>query len=165
MRPLRKLIPKRARDRILGAMARAGFAIGRALPRGLGLALFSFLGAFCYYVMSNDRKRTIENLRFVFGGEWSEKKIRRTAKDVFRSLGKNLFDAVNLNTMSDAKLYKTVSNDGLESLEAVKRGGRGGCLSPPIWDVLRCFCITSRATGLTAWWSGGSSTIWQSMRS
>jgi KDO2-lipid IV(A) lauroyltransferase len=136
VRPLRKFIPKKIRRGILGAMAGAGYAIGRAMPRGLGLMLFSFVGTICYYVMSNDRKRTIDNLRFVFGGEWDEKKIRSTAKAVFRSLGKNLFDAVNLNTMSDGKLYKTVSDDGLESLEAVKRGGKGGVF---ITAHLGCF--------------------------
>jgi KDO2-lipid IV(A) lauroyltransferase len=140
VRPLRKFIPKKIRHGALGLMARAGFAIGRAIPRRIGLALFSFAGTICYYVMSSDRKRTIDNLKFVFGGEWDEKKIRSTAKAVFQSIGKNLFDAVNLGTMSDERFDNTVSHDSFESMETIAQGGKGGVF---ITAHLGCFELLS----------------------
>ena len=125
MRPIRKFFPKPWRDFLLGLAAKTGFALGRVIPRGIGLALFSFLGTLCYYILSSDRKTTVKNLRFVFGQEWSEKKIRITAKAVFGMLGKNLFDAVNLNTMSGEKFYGTVSHDSLDCVDAAKARGKG----------------------------------------
>jgi KDO2-lipid IV(A) lauroyltransferase len=128
VRPLRKFIPKRVRHFFLGWAARIGFALGRMLPRRAGLVFFSCLGALCYYLLSRDRKRTLDNLRFVFGGEWSEKKIRATAKAVFMSLGKNLFDAIKLDTLSAEKFDETITHDSLDSMESAKRGGKGGVL-------------------------------------
>jgi len=128
VRPIRKFIPKPWRDFLLGLGAKTGFAIGRAIPRGIGLALFSFFGTLCYYILANDRKLTINNLRFVFRQEWDDKKIRATSKAVFRTLGKNLFDAVNLDTMKAEKFDKTVSHDSLDGMNAIKAGGKGGVL-------------------------------------
>jgi len=128
VRPIRKFFPKPWRDFLLGLAAKTGFAIGRMIPRWVGLALFSFLGTLCYYILSNDRKLTVNNLRFIFGDEWDEKKIRSTSKSVFKSLGKNLFDAVHLDTMNADKFDKTISHDSLDGMNAIKAGGRGGVL-------------------------------------
>jgi len=125
MRPIRKYFPKRWRDFLLGLAAKAGYAAGRSFPRGIGLALFSLLGALCYYIMSNDRKLTVNHLRLVFGQEWGDKKISATAKAVFRSIGKNLFDGVKLNTMSDGRFFGTVSHDSFDCVDAAKARGKG----------------------------------------
>ncbi|MDR0331202.1 MAG: hypothetical protein LBH93_05790, partial [Chitinispirillales bacterium] len=125
MRPLRKFIPRRVRHALLGWAARLGFAIGKTLPRGAGLMLFSLLGALCYRVLREDRRRTADNLRAVFGNEWSEKKIRAVSIEVFRSLGKNLFDAISLEAMSAEKFDKTVSHDSLEALAKARDRGKG----------------------------------------
>jgi KDO2-lipid IV(A) lauroyltransferase len=106
-------------------MAKTGFAIGQALPRKFGLALFSSAGALCYYLLSKDRKRTVSNLKLIFGDEWCNKKIHITAKKVFRSIGKNLFDAIKLNTLSAEKFDRIVSHDPIDSWEAAKTSGKG----------------------------------------
>jgi len=136
VRPIRKFIPKPVRHFLLGCAVKTGFAVGRVTPRGIGLALFSFLGTLCYYLLSRDRKLTVSNLRFIFGQEWSEKKIRATAKAVFKSIGKNLFDAVNLDTMRDKKFDATISHDSLDGMSAAKAGGKGAVL---ITAHLGCF--------------------------
>ncbi|MDR2694499.1 MAG: hypothetical protein LBB74_09850 [Chitinispirillales bacterium] len=125
MRPLRKFIPRRVRHRILGWMARAGFAIGRSLPRAVGLALFSFIGTVCYRVMGADRRTTVNNLRLVFGNEWNEKKIRAVSRDVFRSQGKNLFDAVHLSAAKADVFDKAVSHDSLYGIAQACGRGKG----------------------------------------
>jgi len=123
MRSLRKLIPRRIRHRLLGWAAKAGFAIGRALPRPIGLSLFSALGTLCYYLLNTDRRVTVKNLKFVFGNEWNKKKIHTVARTVFRSQGKNLFDAVHLGAVKDNVFDNIVSHDSLyEVAEACGRG-------------------------------------------
>ena len=125
MRPLRKLIPKSIRNRLLGWMAKAGFAIGRALPRKIGLGLFSFLGWACYYILGSDRRSTVKNLTFVFGNEWSKKKIRAVAQAVFMSQGKNLFDAVYLGATKADVFDNIVSHDSLFHIAQACERGKG----------------------------------------
>lgn len=125
MRPLRKFIPKRIRRGLLGWAAKAGFAIGRALPRRIGLSLFSFLGWVCYYLLHSDRRRIVSNLKYVFGSEWDDKKIRSVAREVFRSQGKNLFDAVYLGAAKAAVFDNIVSHDSLYKVAQACGRGKG----------------------------------------
>jgi len=125
MRPLRKFIPKRVRHKLLGWAAKAGLAIGRALPRPVGLAIFSFLGTLCYYLLHSDRRKAVNNLRFVFGNEWDEKKIRSVARAVFRSQGKNLFDAVHLSAAKANVFDNIVSHDSLYRVAQACGRGKG----------------------------------------
>jgi Kdo2-lipid IVA lauroyltransferase/acyltransferase len=119
----RKLIPRPIRHALLGWAAKAGFFIGRAIPRKIGLPLFSFLGMLCYYVLHTDRRLTVDHLNFVFGKEWNEKKIRAVAHAVFRSLGKNLFDSVYFGAIKADVLDRVVSHDTLYNV--AQAGGRG----------------------------------------
>ncbi len=123
MYKFRKLIPRPIRHALLGWFAKAGFVVGRNLPRHIGLPLFSFLGTLCYYTLRTDRRLTVDNLRFVFGNEWDEKKIRAVARAVFRSLGKNLFDSVHLGAIKAEVLDRIVSHDTL--YDVAQAGGRG----------------------------------------
>lgn len=149
MKPLRKYIPKRLRHFLLGWMARLGFFLGRITPRFIGLAMFSFLGSVCYYLLARDRGLTIRNLKFIFGNDdnrennnekWSNKKIRAVSKQVFKNLGKNIFDAIKLNTLSEKKYNAIVSHDDFAPLDVAVRGGKGGIL---IMAHLGCFDIFS----------------------
>lgn len=125
---MKKIFPKKFRHFLLGWAARLGFALGKVIPRRIGLALFSAVGTVCYYLLAKDRKRTVKNLRFVFGKEWSERKIRATSKAVFSMLGKNLFDALHLDTMRAKKFNQTISHDSLDSMAAAREGGKGAVL-------------------------------------
>jgi KDO2-lipid IV(A) lauroyltransferase len=125
MRSLRYLIPRRVRHRILGWLARVGFAAGRALPRSVGLTLFSCIGTVCYYLLRTDRRTTVNNLRFIFGNEWDEKKIRAVSRAVFRSKGKNLFDAVHLGAAKADIFDGIVSHDSLYDIAQANGRGKG----------------------------------------
>jgi Kdo2-lipid IVA lauroyltransferase/acyltransferase len=125
MRPLRKFIPRRIRHALLGWAAKKGFAAGRALPRPIGLTLFSSLGTLCYYLLNTDRRLTIKNLRFIFGNEWNEKKIRNVARTVFRLQGKNLFDAVHLGAAKEDVFDRIVSHDSLYDIAEARGRGKG----------------------------------------
>jgi len=133
---LKKIFPRKFRHFLLGLLAKSGFATGKMLPRSIGLALFSAAGAVCYYLLPKDRKQTIRNLKIVFGEEWSDKKIRATAKAVFVSLGKNLFDAVHLKTVRAKKFYQAFTHDDLSCIAEVKKEGKGAVF---ITAHLGCF--------------------------
>jgi len=125
MSSLRKLIPRRIRHSLLGWAAKAGFAIGRALPRPIGLPIFSFLGTLSYYLLNTDRRLAVKHLTFVFGNEWSKKKIRAVAREVFRSQGKNLFDAVHLGATKADVFDRIVSHDSLYNVAQACGRGKG----------------------------------------
>lgn len=133
---IKKIFPRKFRHLLLGWAAQFGFAVGKTIPRRFGLALFSGVGTLCYYLLSRDRKRTVRNLRFIFGNEWSDRKIRAVSKAVFINLGKNLFDALHLDTMRAKKFDQTISHDSLDSMTAAKNGGKGAVL---ITAHLGCF--------------------------
>jgi len=81
------------------------------MPRRLGLMLFSFFGMCFYYISYRERNRTLNHLKFIYGQEWSERKVKRVAVQVFKNAGKNLFDGVSLGSLSVEKLDKVVSCD------------------------------------------------------
>jgi KDO2-lipid IV(A) lauroyltransferase len=89
------------------------------------LALFSFLGTACYYILRTDRKITNSNLRFVFGNDWDNKKIRAVSRAVFRSMGKNLFDAVHLGAAKADTFDGIVSHDSLYNIAQACGRGKG----------------------------------------
>jgi KDO2-lipid IV(A) lauroyltransferase len=61
----------------------------------------------------------------IYGGKWSEKKIRKTARQVYSGLGKNLFDAVHLPQLSSQKMAKIVHIDPMEKVQKVYDRGNG----------------------------------------
>jgi len=95
------------------------------MPRRLGLALFSFLGMIFYYISYRERSRTLHHLKFIYGQEWSERKIKKTALQVFKNAGKNLFDGVNLGALNEVELDKVVSSDSIEAFKAAYDKGKG----------------------------------------
>jgi KDO2-lipid IV(A) lauroyltransferase len=95
------------------------------MPRGLGLPLFSFLGTLVFYISDKERRRTIEHLEFIYGKEWDERKIKRTALAVFKNSGMNLFDGVHLACLTDDKLNKIVTHDSFEEVKNAYAKGKG----------------------------------------
>jgi len=78
-----------------------------------------------YYISYRERNRTLHHLKFIYGQEWSERKIKRTAVRVFKNAGKNLFDGVNLGALSVEKLGKIVSCDTLDTVKQTYAKGKG----------------------------------------
>ncbi|MFP4680323.1 MAG: lysophospholipid acyltransferase family protein [Chitinispirillaceae bacterium] len=122
---MKKWIPKRLRDDILSAAASAAYALGRSIPRPLGLWFFGLVGRLAYVFSRKERRRTLNHLRSVYGEFWDEKKIRTTALRVFSMLGKNMFDALCLSRMSAGQFDRTVTHDSLDEVRAAYDKGRG----------------------------------------
>ena len=87
--------------------------------------LFSFLGMGFYHISYRERSFTLHHLRFIYGQEWDERKIKSVAIQVFKNAGKNLFDAVSLGALSEEKLDKIVSCDNLDAFKQAYDKGKG----------------------------------------
>jgi KDO2-lipid IV(A) lauroyltransferase len=105
--------------------AKIAFAAALLLPRSLGLRLFGAAGRLAFLVPNREKTRTLEHLRLIFGTSWTEDKIRRTARSVYASLGRNLFDAVKLSRSSETTFNAVVRHDDLAGFKKAFDLGRG----------------------------------------
>ena len=120
-----KTLTKSVRHTLLYWIAKSALAFIPKVPRAVGIPLFGLLGRVVFLVPNSEKRLTIEHLRFIFGSAWPEEKIRRTARSVYRTLGKNAFDAVKLRSVSDAVFNRIVRHDDLTEIRAAFDEGRG----------------------------------------
>jgi Kdo2-lipid IVA lauroyltransferase/acyltransferase len=118
-------VVRKVRYRLLCSAAKAGITLAGCIPRRVGLVLFSLVGSLIYLVPHKDRRRTVEHLQLIFGSRWSDRKIRSTARNVYRELGKNLFDSFYFSRVNNATFNRLVKHDPLDKVEAAYRAGRG----------------------------------------
>jgi len=118
-------LTKPLKNTIVYLAARAGLIFALFLPRPIGLWLFGSLARIVFLFPNREKQRTIEHLRLIFGKTWSHKKILTTAKNVYRSLGKNLFDAVYLSQASSTRFNALVKHDDLTPVKAAYDRGNG----------------------------------------
>ena len=120
-----KSIYKSVRHSALYYFAKVAFALAGILPRGIGLWLFGMIGMLVFLFPNREKTLTVEHLRFIFGAEWPEKKIRQTAAGVYRSLGKNTFDAIKLARVTDRAFWSIVNHDDFSEVKNAYEEGRG----------------------------------------
>lgn len=146
-------LSKSVRHTLLYWFGKVAFALIPLFPRGFGLLLFGTLGDVAFLIPHREKRLTVEHLRFIFGQAWPEKKIRSTARRVYRSLGKNTFDAIKLRSLADNAFNRIVFHDDLAEFRAAVNEGRGvfvitahlGCFEMQLQFVARhgmpCFAI------------------------
>jgi len=130
----RHALRRRVRFRVLSLL----LALGGALPRRAGLALFARLGRVGLAVQPSARRRMVGNLRRVFP-DWTEAQTDRFARTCAAALGRNLFDFVQLPRYSLAEIRRLVAIEGLERLERARRPGVGViCLGAHLgcWELI-----------------------------
>jgi len=113
------------RNAILFLSAKLAFYLALVLPRTFGLQLFGTIGRIIFLFPNREKTNTLNHLRFVFGNEWTEEKIRKTASYVYGSLGKNMFDAVKLSRSSEKMFNSIVRHDDLTEFKKAYGEGRG----------------------------------------
>jgi len=64
----------------------------------------------------------------VYGDRWTERRIRATARAVYRNGAKNLFDALYLSRLSREELDRYVIADDMTHLRELYAGGSGGIM-------------------------------------
>jgi KDO2-lipid IV(A) lauroyltransferase len=120
-----KVLSRSARYDLLYFVAKAGLLLVRLLPRRVGIALFGAFGAIAFSYPNRDKKRTVHHLRLIYGSAWSERQIMKTARGVYRELGKNIFDAFTLGRMTREELDRVVSCDPIDAFDEAYRQGKG----------------------------------------
>jgi KDO2-lipid IV(A) lauroyltransferase len=122
-----------------------------AMPRRVGLRLFSGLGDLIGRVLKRDRRMAVDNLAIAF--PQSHRMVREAmARAMFKNLGRNVFDFLNLKNASARHLESLVESvRGLEYFEETMSAGKGaivitghiGCweLMPPYF-VNRGYLVT-----------------------
>ena len=93
-------------------------------PRKRVLNWGGFLGKVAYFLLSGERKQTIENLKIAFKDK-NEKQLRKLALEVFENLGKNAIDAIKLRNASRDELNQIVEVDGIDHFNQAYNLGKG----------------------------------------
>jgi lipopolysaccharide heptosyltransferase II len=96
----------------------------KLLPLGGLIRLGRFFGGVTYWLAGSYRRLALNNLSIAFSGEWSEKRIRKTAREHFATLGGNLLAGFKLPLMPEAEILKRVTSEGVEHVQAADREGR-----------------------------------------
>lgn len=119
-------------------------AVARLMPRRAGTAAFAAMGSTAARVFERDRRRTVENLAVAFP-EAPEPVRTALARASFKALGRNVFEALRLATMSPDQIRDRVDRvDGMEHFLDAHRRGKGvivitghiGC-----WELLPAYFV------------------------
>jgi len=106
-------------------LGRAIAFIFSVIPMRVGLAAASALGTAAFYALPQYRKLTIDNLKAAFGGEKGDRELKAIARDVFRNLGRNAVELVNLPKFDRARMDRLVRFRNRERLDAAYAKGNG----------------------------------------
>lgn len=118
----------------------------RCLPRKTGLGVFAVLGSAASHLFRKDRRRALDNLALAFP-DTPEPVRSALAAAMFKTLGRNFFEFLNLEGSSKERLgslvEKVVGEEHLDKAMAAHRGliaitGHIGC-----WELLAAY-FTSR---------------------
>ncbi|MBN1127547.1 MAG: hypothetical protein JXA71_01070 [Chitinispirillaceae bacterium] len=149
-------LAKTVRNSLLYAFARTFYSLVPLLPRKAGLWFFGAVGTAVFLFPHREKTRTLDHLRLVYGSTWPERKIGKTARAVYRELGKNLFDAIYLSRASEERFNRLVKHDDISEFRKAYDSGRGvvaitahtGCFEMLLHFVarrgMRCFAIGRR---------------------
>lgn len=112
-------------------------------PLRFSLHLGKLLGNLAYLVLKKQRQITIDNLKFAFKDEKSDKEIRAIAKGVFQNMGKNLVELLSFSKINRSNIDQLVSAEGLEKIDEILKKGRGGVIVSAHlgnWELMAAYC-------------------------
>ncbi len=96
------------------------------IPWSWSRALFARLGLLAYYVLGNERKKTLRHLRIAYGTEKTDRELKSMAKEVFINLGRSVAElAVKLRINDKERFFKNVKVTGEEHLKRALVRGKG----------------------------------------
>ena len=96
---------------------RIGTGLLGLLSLPLAFALGQMSGVIAWLVLPQYRKLALRNVRIAFGGELSEKQMRRIVRRHFQQLGANLLCSVKFSRMPMEKILQRVRIEHLERIE------------------------------------------------
>lgn len=101
------------------------YHFARHLPRAAGFRVFSVLGHTFWWLLRKDRERALRNLEIAFPD--APEPIRRAiARGMFRSIGLNAFEFMNLEGSSPERVTSLVDRvEGKEHFDGALEAGKG----------------------------------------
>lgn len=90
-----------------------------------GVALGKYLGWTFFYLLSKERNRALQNIRFALGDVYSLEQCRRIIKNSFENLGKSAFEVLCLSWLTPIEISRLVSIEGEEYLKDAVSQGHG----------------------------------------
>ncbi len=106
-------------------LGRAAAFIFTMIPIKIALVIASALGTLAFHALPRYRNLTIDNLKSAFGAEKSGHELEDIAKRVFRNLGKDAVELVNLPKFNKARMDKSVRFRNRERLDKAYEKGKG----------------------------------------
>lgn len=97
------------------------------LPLKLSLKIGSALGYFAYYLLPEQRRIALENLKFAFKDK-DGRELKRISRLVFENLGKNLVELLYFPKINKDNIDRLVSISGLEKIDALLKKGKGAIM-------------------------------------
>jgi KDO2-lipid IV(A) lauroyltransferase len=127
---LRRKLRARAACRLPGLLG--------ALPEGFGRELCAGLGWLGFWWVGRDRRLARANLVRVYP-EWPAARIETTARQVFKELGRNVYDFLRYPDLSETARRDLIQLEGVEVLQELRRQGRGAVIVTGhfgSWEIL-----------------------------
>jgi Kdo2-lipid IVA lauroyltransferase/acyltransferase len=117
------------------------------LPRTVVLVI-ARSGALCaFYCITREREKTLNNLKRVFGGSFTQQKIHRCARDVFKNLAVTACDFARFPRLSAADIKVLVRTSGFEKLSGHSNGGLIVTAHMGNWELLAAAMIINGYNG------------------
>ncbi|TET68651.1 MAG: hypothetical protein E3J45_02905 [Candidatus Zixiibacteriota bacterium] len=95
------------------------------LPRRLAVKLGGLFGLLGYCLFPKDRQRSIQNLKFAFGTEFSNSRIRQISRESFKNIGECVVDVFRHRKLRREGIQELVKVEGLEYFDQAYRRKRG----------------------------------------
>ena len=130
------------RNRVLYIMLLGLQGMLLGLPYRAALVIGAMLGRFAYYILSAERRRSIDNLRAAFSKEKTTREIRTISAELFCNLGRNLVEVLRFPLLKRSAVEKLIDAHGLENVDRAFARGKGVILLASHignWELLAAF--------------------------
>ncbi len=127
---LRRKLRAEAACRLPGLLA--------VLPEGTGRELCAGLGWLGFWWVGRDRRLARANLGRVYS-DWPADRVETTARQVFKELGRNVYDFLRYPDLSESARRNLIQVEGTEVLDVLRTEGRGAVIVTGhfgAWEIL-----------------------------
>lgn len=116
---------RQIKNDIIFALLRGLIFVLENLPRTAALRVAGVIGEIAAIIDVRERKLAEENLRRVYGGRWSETKIKLVARECFVKMALNAADVIQSKNWTPDDLGKLIDVEGMEHFDEAFEKGKG----------------------------------------
>ena len=116
---------RQIKNDIIYALIKALIFTLENLPRIAALRVAGMIGEIAAIIDVKERKLAEENLRRVYGGKWSDTKVKLVARECFVKMALNAADVIQSRNWTPDDLGKLVDVEGIEHFDGAFARGKG----------------------------------------